>query len=108
MADSGTRSKLRRRASLIIGLAFLAYIGYFYYSMATGKARMTAVCGEIKPGMTVDQVVHLAEEYDLRPRALTAETKLAYLAEVRTMGRHACRVEFDGGVVTATAYNFAD
>jgi hypothetical protein len=93
---------------LAIGLALLLYIAYFVYSLATGQERMTDVCNQIKPGMTIDQLLTLAEYNGLGPRRLNAETKLAYLAESRSFGRHACRVEFDGGVVKSSTYNFAD
>ncbi len=94
---------------MLIGLVLLAYFAYFYYSLATGKERMTEVCGQMKPGMTVDQLIKLAEDHGLGPRgSLSAETKLAYLAERRSYGRHACRVEMKDGVVTSATYNFAD
>jgi hypothetical protein len=93
---------------MFVGLAFLAYVAYFMYSMATGKARMTEVCSLMKPGMSVGQLSKLAEEHGLGPRRLNAGTTLAYLAESRTMGRHACRVELQNGVVKSATYNFAD
>lgn len=78
------------------------------YSMATGKGRMTEVCSQIRPGMTIDQLLKLAEDKGLGPRRFNTNTKLAYLAESRSFGRHACRVELDGGIVKIATYNFAD
>lgn len=93
---------------LAIGLALLLYIGYFMHSLATGKERVTDVCKQIKPGMTIDQLLKLAEGNGLGPRRLSTGTKLAYLAEARSFGRHACKVELDAGIVTSATYNFAD
>lgn len=95
-------------AASTIGLALLLYIAYFMYSMATGKERMTGVCSQISPGMTIDQLLKLAEDNGLGPRRFNTDTKLAYLAESRSFGRHACRIELNGGIVISATYNFAD
>lgn len=97
------------RLTGVVFLILLAYSGYFAYSMATGKERMTDICLRIKPGMTIEALASLAEEHGLGPRRqLNPETRLAYLAESRTMGRHACRVQLESGIVTDAVYNFAD
>ena len=69
---------------------------------------MTEVCTQITPGMSIDQLMKMAEEHGLGPRHLNAEAKLAYLAEARSFGRHACKVEFEVGIVKSSTYNFAD
>lgn len=70
---------------------------------------MTEVCKQIKPGMTVDELILLAERHGLGPRRhLSVETKLAYLAEARSYGRHACKIELAAGRVASATYNFAD
>ncbi|MFZ4539228.1 hypothetical protein [Propionivibrio sp.] len=99
---------LRKWIVRLVGAAFVLYVAYFAYSMATGEERMTDVCNQIKPGMTTDQLLKLAEENGLGPRKLNVGTKLAYLAEVRSFGRHACRVELDAGIVKSATYNYAD
>jgi hypothetical protein len=58
--------------------------------------------------MSVADLLTLAEDKGLGPRRLDAATKLAYLAETRSFGRHACRVELDHGVVKSATYNYAD
>jgi hypothetical protein len=93
---------------LLAGSTLLLYIAYFTYSMATGKERMTEVCKQIRPGMTIAQLLSLAEDNGLGPRRFSTDTKLAYLAESRSFGRHACRVELDAGIVKRATYNFAD
>jgi len=97
-----------QRISSLAGLALLLYITYYTYSLATGKDRMTEVCNQIKPGMTIGQLIKLAEEHGLGPRNLAPGTKLAYLAEARSFGRHACKVELDAGIVNSATYNYAD
>jgi hypothetical protein len=109
MTKAAVPARRGRRIGTVAGLMLLLpYLGYFAYSLSTGKDRMTAVCNQIKPGMAVDQVVKLAEEFDLAPRKLSVETKLADLAEIRSMGRHACKVELEAGVVKASTYHYAD
>ena len=98
----------RRWIVRIAGAGFLLYVAYFAYSLATGKERMTNLCQQITPGMTIDSLLVLARDKGLGPRRLDADTMLAYLAEARSFGRHACRVEFDHGRVTSASYNYAD
>ncbi|MCX7147719.1 MAG: hypothetical protein NT042_16410 [Sulfuritalea sp.] len=92
----------------LAGAGLVLYVVYFAYSLATGRERMTELCAQITPGMAVDRVLTLAQDNGLGPWRLDAETRLAYLAEARSFGRHACRVEFDHGRVTSASYNYAD
>jgi hypothetical protein len=39
---------------------------------------------------------------------LDADSKVAYLAERRTMGRHTCRVELEAAIVKTSEYRFYD
>jgi hypothetical protein len=91
-----------------LALICLAYAGYFYYSLATGEDRVTAICNQMTPGMPVDELIRLAKRHGFGPGMPRPDAKLAYLAEVRSYGRHACRVELDGGVVKSSSYSFAD
>jgi hypothetical protein len=95
-------------ATLVVGFGFLLYFGYFYYSLTTGKERMTEVCRQMKPGMTIEQLTSLAKENGLGPRMPKPDTTLTYLAELRSFGRHACRVELENGIVKNATYNYAD
>ena len=92
----------------LVGAGFVLYVAYFAFSLATGKERMTNLCQQITPGMTIDRLLTLAQDNGLGPRRLDAGTRLAYLAEARSFGRHACRVELDNGVVKSAAYSYAD
>lgn len=93
-----------------LGVAtFLFYTAYFVYSMTSGAQRMTSLCAQIRSGMEVGELRVFAERHGLGPRRqLDAHTTLAYLAEGRTFGRHACRVELERGKVRSSSYNFAD
>lgn len=108
MSVQPERHAWRRWIARLAGAGLLLYVAYFIYSLATGQERMTNLCQQITPGMTVDRLLVLAQENDLGPRRLDAGTKLAYLAEARSFGRHACRVELDHGVVKSASYNYAD
>ncbi|MDD2740650.1 MAG: hypothetical protein PHV02_00115 [Rhodocyclaceae bacterium] len=99
---------LLKWALSIAGIGILLYVGYFYYSLATGGDRMTEVCRQMKPGMPVDQLIALASEHGLGPSMPKPDTKLTYFAELRSFGRHACRVELENGVVKSATYNYAD
>jgi hypothetical protein len=87
---------------------FILYLGYFFFSLVTGKERVTEICGQMKPGMPVEQLIRLAKELGLGPSMPRPDTNLTYLTELRSFGRHACRVEFENGVVKNATYNYAD
>jgi hypothetical protein len=108
MADSVKRIGWRKAIPAIFGAALLIYIAYTVYSQVTGKERMTEVCKQIQPGMPVEQLAAFAKEHGLGPGKPHAGTKLTYLAELRSLGRHACRVELEAGIVKDVAYNYAD
>ena len=97
-----------QRISSLAGLALVLYVAYYTYSLVIAKDRMTEVCNQIKPGMTIVQLIKLSEEHGLGHRNLLPKTKLVYLAEARSFGRHACRVELDDGIVNSATYNYAD
>jgi len=92
----------------LIVVALLLFVSYFYYSLDTGKERVSAVCTQMKPGMTYSELIALAKNHGLGPGVPRPDAKLVYLAELRTYGRHACRVELDNGVVKNASYNYAD
>lgn len=108
MTGTPDRPAWRQWTVRFAGAAFVLYVAYFAYSLATGRERMTDLCRQITPGMTIDRLLMLAQDNGLGPRRLDAGTKLAYLAETRSFGRHACRVELEHGVVKSATYNYAD
>lgn len=99
-----------RQVMVRIGTTIVVFgVAYFIYSAATARERMTEVCRRIEPGMDVGQLMAYAERHGLGPRRqLDSRTRLAYLAEARTMGRHACRVELAEGRVRSASYHYAD
>ena len=90
----------------VFGVPVLFGISYFYYAMSTGEKRMTQVCGQIKPGMSLAQLKAHAEEHGLK--APSTNSGITYLAESRTYGRFACKVVLDSGIVKSSEYNYAD
>lgn len=108
MADVAKRMRWGRRIALLFGVALLLYVAYSGYSQLTGKERMTEICKQIEPGMTAEQLAGFAKEHGLGSGRPHTGTKLLYLAEARSFGRHACRVELDAGIVKSVTYNFAD
>lgn len=78
--------------------------------MVTGEKRVTELCRQITLGMTFSQVQAFAVEHGIdAPRLhLNAELKVAYLTEIRTMGRHTCKVELESGLVKSSEYRFYD
>ena len=108
MTDVAKRMGWGRRIALLFGVALLLYVAYSGYSQFTGKERMTEVCKQIRPGMTAEQLAGFAKEHGLGPGRPHTGTKLMYLAEARSFGRHACRVELDAGIVTIVTYDYAD
>ena len=102
------RPGIGRSLGRIVIAVFVFYAGYFVYSMSTGKERMTQVCEQIRSGTPFDQLRAFAEEHGLDHQRLNRDTKVIYLAEKRTIGHYACRVDLEDGIVRAAAYNFAD
>lgn len=92
----------------LVGLSITLYYSYFLYSLDTGRVRVTDLCVQMKPGMPLDELILLAKEHGLGPRMPKPDARLVYLAELRSYGRHACRVELENGVVTSATYNYAD
>ena len=90
----------------VFGVPLLFGIAYFYYAMSTGEKRMTEVCGQIKPGMSLAQLKGHAEEHGLK--APSADSGVTYLAESRTYGRFACKVVLDSGIVKNSENQAAD
>ena len=108
MTESPIRFGWGKRILLVTGFALLSCAAYIAFSIATGEDRLTEVCSQMKPGMTTEQLMNLAKERGLGPRNLDSGMKLTYLAEARSFGRHACKVELDAGIVRSATYNYAD
>jgi hypothetical protein len=106
--------KLFRRtlkwSTLLVLAAIMVYVAYFVYSMKSGEKRVTDLCRQITPGMKFSEVQTFAVEHGIdAPRLrLDADSKVAYLAERRTMGRHTCRVELEAAIVKTSEYRFYD
>lgn len=96
-------------AGKLIGMALIVYLAYFYYSLATGKERVSALCQQMTPGMTIERLTQLAQENGLSSPNLNSATSVSYLGEIRSYGRHVCRVEWEkNNTVKQATYSFFD
>lgn len=75
--------------------------------MATGKERVSTICRQMTPGITIGQLTEQAKEHRLLGKR-RAGMAFTYLAEIRSYGHHACRVDFENNVVKSATYNHAD
>lgn len=92
--------------ALVFGVPVLFGIAFFYNALATGEQRMTEVCAQIEPGMSLAQLRDFAADHGLSQPGMDAG--VAYLGEGKTYGRFACKVELEAGVVKSSAYSHAD
>ena len=95
-----------KRTFQLLGICLALFIGYFMYSLMTGQERVTALCSQIKPGTTIEELRQLADNNGFNPPSslLDSKSPRTYLAESRSMGRHVCAVELENGAVKATRY----
>ncbi len=113
-ASSNDRPRSRRPISILqiagrlTTTLVMFLIAYYTYSSVTGETRMRKVCQQLRPGMSATELDDFAERHGLGPRGIRAQTGVRYLAESRSVGRHACRVEVEDGRVMTATYNFAD
>lgn len=98
---------LRKGLVILFGFPVILSAGFFTYFLTTGEDRMKAVCAEVTPDMSYAQLKDFALD-----KKLTAPYKedapVVILADSRSYGRHACKVELDAGVVKRATYVFAD
>ena len=95
-----------KRGLKIVALCLGLYVGYFYYSLVTGEARVAALCQDIKAGMTLEELRRFAEDngFNSPSRNLTDTAPSTYLSERRSMGRHLCEIQLEKGKVKAARY----
>ena len=98
--------KAFKQLGLVLGVLLLCNFAYGFYSFATGAQRMTRVCGQIHPGMSIDELRKFSDENGLlKPHTDNGRTALG---EGRTMGRHRCVVVLEAGKVTSSVHQFMD
>lgn len=92
---------------IALGTTFLAYMGYFYYSLSTAEARVRPLCAQIKVGTTLADLKAFAVLSGLTgPSSGGGET--TYMVEKRSFGRYGCKIKFDQGVVVKAEYMHND
>jgi hypothetical protein len=95
-----------RTVMISIALILVAGLAYWVYGYATAEQRMKATCAAIKPGMSFTELKEFARQRGLL--SPQRDSGLMYLAEVRSFGRHACKVLLEQGIVKHAEHNYAD
>jgi hypothetical protein len=93
---------------IAIGASFLAFIGYFYYSLSTAPERVRPLCAQIKAGTPLADLKAFASSNGLSMANMGADAKATILFERKSYGRHTCAITLDGGVVTKSDYSHLD
>lgn len=108
MVQPSRKPRIWVRALGVVALLVFGYAAWLVYSFATGEARVSALCAQVRVGMTVAELQAFAVEHGfLRPQYLPADGETA-LAEIRTMGRFGCVVTLSAGAVKGARYVFHD
>ena len=98
---------LTKGLAILFGFPVVLSIGFFTYFFTTGEARMKVVCAEVLPGMNYAQLKDFAVDKRLSA-PYKEDAPVVILADSRSYGRHACKVELEAGVVKRATYVFAD
>lgn len=93
---------------IAIGVAFLAYMGYFFYSLSTAVERLRPLCAQIKLGTPLADLKAFAAANGLSMASMGTDAKATILFERKSYGRHTCAITLDGGVVTKSEYSHLD
>ena len=103
-------SPLTKGLGILFGMPVVLTAVFFTYFITTGEERMKAICAEVTPGMSYAQLKEFALDKRLRVpnREPGQESGVVFLADSRSYGRHACRVELEAGLVKLAAYSFVD
>lgn len=97
---------IRRTVNVIGAIAILAAGYYLFIGYVTAPKRVRSVCAQIHAGTTFAELQALAEAHGLTMPHEVAP--VLFLVEARTFGRHGCKVEFQGPVVSKAEYEFRD
>lgn len=93
---------------IAIGISFLAYMAYFFYSLSTAAERVRPLCAQIKAGTPLADLKAFAAANGLSMASMSADAKATILFERKSYGRHTCAIALDGGVVTKSDYSHLD
>jgi hypothetical protein len=84
----------------------LSGLGYCTSLYITAERRISQVCSEFTPGLTVAAAAKIAEAHGMNAPRNGAST--AYVVEAATFGRYGCRLEFKNDTLQSSAYEFQD
>jgi hypothetical protein len=97
----------RQAANTAVGILILGSLAYCGYGYATAEQRISALCAEISPGMSIDSLRSFAASHGMN-YPIPHDSGVNYLVESRTFGRYGCRVDTENGVVKRSAFSTAD
>jgi len=93
-------SPLRKRLNLIAGFLISDGLGWMYYPLLTGEARMQKFCASLSAGTPLSEIQSVARQLDY---TVTADTGNALIHDTSSFGRFVCQAQFnDGGLVSST------
>jgi hypothetical protein len=96
----------RRRLSATVGLLALSGLGYCTSLYFTAEGRISQVCAQFTPGLTVAAVTRIAEAHGMNAPRSGASTD--YVVESATFGRFGCKLEFKEDILQSATYDFQD
>ena len=88
------------------GILLVGALVWWAHPYFGAEQRMRAVCAQIQPGMTLNELRLFASEHGLNDPHIV--NGVAFVVEHRTFGRYGCRVTFAAQLVKSAEYNFAD
>ena len=86
------------------GFVILGGLGWTYYPLLTGEARMQKFCASLSAGTQLSDVQSAARQLDY---SFTADAGNTLIHDTSSFGRFVCQAKFnDGGLVSSTyVYN---
>ncbi|MBL8478525.1 MAG: hypothetical protein JNK59_04390 [Sterolibacteriaceae bacterium] len=97
---------LAKGLGVLFGLPAILAVVFFSYFTVTGADRMKAVCSQVSAGMTRAQLNAFIT--DKRLDGFLTDGGVSILGDVKSYGRHSCKVTLVAGVVTVAEYLLAD
>jgi len=94
-------SPLRKRLNLIAGLLIMGGLGWLYYPLLTGEARMQKFCASLSAGTQLSEVRSAARQLDY---SFTADAGNALIHDTSSFGRFVCQAKFNDGRLVSSTY----
>jgi hypothetical protein len=98
--------KTIRTVGVVFGILVVGGISYCSYHFTSAEQRVTQLCAEIKPPMSISELRAFREKHGLVPDV--RDTGTSFLMDRKSFGRHGCKVTMDNGIVKESEYIYAD